>query len=48
MNESPGLRRGDSFCQVYFLLVGVYFVLFVTLLPSWSDGLYFLFGIFLP
>ena len=29
-------------------MVFLYYILFVTQLPSWSDGFYFLFGVFLP
>ena len=39
-----------STSSFYFLLevVLLQYILFVTQLPSWSDGLYFLFGVFLP
>ena len=56
--NTPRLRRGgrDIFfsCSSLVLLVlvllyiTVQYILFVTQLPSWSDGLYFLFGVFLP
>ena len=47
------LRGGIGYLllQVLFLLVVVVlllYILFVTQLPSWSDELYFLFGVFLP
>ena len=49
------LRGGDSFLFIYFMFLPVVLVLFLysifCLCPSfrvWSDGLYFLFGVFLP
>ena len=47
--------EGGSFLFIYFLFLPVVLVLFLysifCLCPSfrvWSDGLYFLFGVFLP
>ena len=48
--KTPRLRRGGGIASSsLFLLVVVLlgYILFVTQLLSWSDGLYFLFGVFL-
>ena len=48
------LRRGGGIASpslvllVLVLLYSIPGILFVTQLPSWSNGLYFLFGVFLP
>ena len=48
--NAPWLRRDGRIASGLFLLVVVLlqYILFVTQLPSSSDGLYFLFGGFLP
>ena len=55
--NTPRLRRGGGIASssslvlldnVLVLLYIVQYILFATQLPSWSDGLYFLFGVFLP
>ena len=51
--NTPQLRRGGGIASssnlvlLVLALRGVH-ILFVTQLPSWSDGLYLLFGVFLP
>ena len=48
------LRGGDSFLFIYFIILPVVLVFLYSifcLCPSfrvWSNGLYFLFGVFLP
>ena len=51
--NTPRLRRrrgGDSFFKLSFTGIGtsIEYMLFATQLPSWSDGLYFLFGFSCP
>ena len=52
--NTPRLRRGGrmaSSSSLFFTCSGtpiVHSILFVTQIPSWSDGLYFLFGVFMP
>ena len=51
--NTPRLRRGGGIALSFVLLVLVplystRYILFVTQLPSWSDGLYLLLGVFLP
>ena len=53
MNATSRLRRGGGvsfFFKSGFTCIGtrIKYILFVTQLPSWSDGLDFLFGVFLP
>ena len=51
--NTPRLRRGggkasaSSLALLVLVLLYIRYILFVTQLPSWSDGLYFLFGVFL-
>ena len=54
-HKNRPIRGGDSFLFIYFIFLPVVLVLFLysifCLCPSfrvWSDGLYFLFGVFLP
>ena len=51
--NTPRLRRegGIASSSLFFTCSGVliyYILLYVTQLPIWSDGFYFLFGVFLP